>query len=115
LVSIPAYKADPVVSLIDITDWEKPGPPQLIKATGLPKVEAANGESNTWGSAWQTPNGMFFSRDVEDEDVKVSDLWKLTLDLEKNEAAFKEAGKIDAAAWHDGFSCHENIVNVTEN
>merc|ERR550532_3360641 len=108
------------VSVIDITDASKPGTPVIYTPDGLPEPQDKKG--NIWGSAWTAPKKgdyagrVFFARDADPtEEESMGKLYEMTeLDTTGTTAKFKEAGKAENAAWHDGFACQEKIVGIDE-
>jgi len=106
------------VSVIDITDASNPGKPVIYTPDGLPEPKDEKG--NIWGSAWTAPKKgdyagrVFFARDADPtEDESIGPLYEMTeLDPTGKKAKFKEAGKAENAAWHDGFACQEKIVGI---
>merc|ERR1719195_137062 len=119
LVSI-VESADNSVSVVDITNAPD-AEPNLVagpdgavffKSEGLPEPFPGN-TTNTWGSAWKTSDKaadgakMLFSRDYGGE------LYELTsLDTATKTATFELYSKAEDAAWHDGFTCIDNITGI---
>jgi len=111
--------AENAVSVVDITGApdtvelvREPGGPPFFKAEGLP----AGNKSIAWGSAWKTseqekkPAKMLFSRDYKGE------IWEMQgLDIATKTAKFDKYLELaEGAGWHDGFTCLEKIVNISE-
>jgi len=120
LVSI-VESPDNSVSVVDITNAPKEvtlvsgaDGGVFFKSEGLPEPFPGN-TTNTWGSAWQTKDDAadgarkLFSRDYGGE------LYELTgLDTTTKTAKFKLYSKAEDAAWHDGFTCVENITGIDQ-
>jgi len=112
LISI-VESADNLVSVVDITETptivEGADGGKFWTSKGLPEPLPGN-TTNTWGSAWHTKEKkMLFARDYEGQIYELE-----TVDFAAKTASFSGKGKTEAAYWHDGFSCTENITGIDE-